>query len=175
MLITDDYRALNKELHKTGDYGVLGGRLAPSVLGLCEQMGTRDILDYGCGQRLLEKALGFDIKNYDPAIEGLEAPPEPADLVVCGDVLEHIEPEMLDAVLDDLRRVTRRTGLFVINTGPAKKILADGRNAHLIQASWRWWSPKIVERFDLLKMEKMGHDIWLIVHKDNHLNGERYE
>ena len=167
MLISEEYRALNKKLHAVGNYGVIGGRLAPLVMKLCGQVSSTDILDYGCGQRMLEKALGFEIVNYDPAIEGLDATPEPAQLVVCGDVLEHIEPEFLNDVLDDLKRVTQRMGLFVINTAPAAKTLADGRNAHLIQEGWDWWSPKILERFELLRMERKGNDIWLIVTRKN--------
>lgn len=165
MLISNSYLDQQKKLHSGGHYGVLGNRLAPSVLGLCEHIGSRDVLDYGCGQRALEGALGFSIRNYDPAIPGCDETPAAADLVVCGDVLEHIEPDCLDSVLDDLQRVTLRIGLFIINTVPARKFLEDGRNAHLIQEGWGWWSPKLLQRFELLKMERKGNDIWLIVSK----------
>ena len=174
MLISESYRALNKKLHESNPgYGKSGARLLPSVLMLCKEIGSQDILDYGCGKRTLERALGFEIKNYDPAIEGVDDTPEPADLVVCSDVLEHIEPETLDDVLDDLKRVIRMVGLFTICIVPAQKVLEDGRNAHLIQQDWRWWSPKILARFEVLKMELIGSHIWLIVKKDGQINGER--
>ena len=162
-LISEEYRAINKRMHENENYGIMGVRLAASVLGMCKEVNSRDVLDYGCGKRLLEKELGFPIKNYDPAIAGLDAPPAPADIVVCGDVLEHIEPECLDDVLDDLKRVTKRIGLFVICTCPAQKFLPDGRNAHLIQQEWNWWSPRILARFDLLGMQILKNDIWAIV------------
>jgi len=43
--------------------------------------------------------------------------PSPASFVACIDVLEHIEPELLDNVLDDLRRVTAQIGVFTVHTG----------------------------------------------------------
>jgi hypothetical protein len=148
MLISDEYRDMNRRLHAAGDYGASGERWAETVRGVHQKMGGGTILDYGCGQRTLEKGLGLPIANYDPCIAGLDAPPEPADLVVCTDVLEHVEPEMLPEVLDDLRRVTRRIGFFVIANRPAAKVLPDGRNAHLIQEGPRWWLPRLCERFE---------------------------
>jgi hypothetical protein len=146
MLITEEYRSLNAQLHENEAYGTSGRHAAETIKNLSDKYG-RDILDYGCGKRTLEKALGFPIKNYDPAIEGLDAPPEPAEIVVCGDVLEHIERDCLNDVLDDLKRVVRHIGLFTISTVPAKKFLADGRNAHLIVEKEGWWFPKIKSRF----------------------------
>ena len=65
-------------------------------------------------------------------------------------MLEHIEPDYLENVLDDLQRVTFRHTYFSIYTGPAIRVLPDGRNAHLIQQPPKWWLPKIMERFYLL-------------------------
>jgi hypothetical protein len=83
--------------------------------------------------------LDFPIWEYDPAIPEKAESPRPADLVVCTDVLEHIEPDHLKAVLKDLKRCVKRMGYFVINTGPARKTLPDGRNTHLIQQDREWW------------------------------------
>ena len=90
MKITPEYLEQNRKLHEGGYYGLPGQRWAKTVLNVCEVAGSRDVLDYGCGQRTLEKSLGFPIRNYDPCIPGLDAPPEPADVVACTDVLEHI-------------------------------------------------------------------------------------
>lgn len=149
-MITEAYRDLQAQKHARGAYGTSGRIHAEAVSQLATALNTTDILDYGCGKRTLETALGYFIRNYDPAFPELAEPPKyPADLVVCSDVLEHIEPEFLDAVLDDLQRLTRKMGYFVIATGPAQKTLADGRNAHLIQEGPRWWLPKIMQRFNL--------------------------
>ena len=49
--------------------------------------------------------LQLRIYHYDPAIPEWSAPPAPRRFVACIDVLEHIEPDLLDNVLDDLKRV----------------------------------------------------------------------
>jgi len=147
VLITDTYRELNARLHKDRpDYGTSGQRYAHIVRYLCERFDTRDVLDYGCGKRTLERALGFSIANYDPCIEGLDKSPEEHDIVACTDVLEHIEPDCLDEVLKDIRRCTKKSAFLLIATRPAVKTLADGRNAHLIQEGQGWWKERLVAR-----------------------------
>ena len=163
MKITPEYLDQNRKLHEGGYYGLSGQRWAKTVLNVCGVAQSRDVLDYGCGQRTLERDLGFPIRNYDPCIPGLDAEPQPADVVVCTDVLEHIEPECLDDVLDDLKRVTRKLGFFVIATRPANKTLPDGRNAHLIQEDADWWLPKLRSRFDVSQVKQMSGEFAVIV------------
>jgi hypothetical protein len=83
------------------------------------------------------------VRNYDPGIPADSALPAPADLVVCTDVLEHIEPEHLDAVLAHIFRLAQRAVFLQIALFPAKKTLPDGRNAHLIVQPANWWLDKI--------------------------------
>jgi len=161
--ITPQYLELNRQLHAGGNYGISGQRWARAVNTVCEKLGTRDVLDYGCGQRSLEKELGFPIHNYDPCIAGLDAPPQPADVVVCTDVLEHIEPDCVDDVLDDLRRLTRKAGFLVIASCPAEKTLPDGRNAHLIQEGPGWWLPKLRERFRIGRVTEYEGEFQVVV------------
>lgn len=143
-MISPAYREMNRHLHLVNpDFGVNGHRYAGIVQEMTQNLGTKDILDYGCGKRTLEMALGFKISNYDPCIDGLDETPDPHDIVVCSDVLEHIEPEELDSVLADLRRVTRIAALLTIDTREASKSLPDGRNAHLIIQKAPWWLPRI--------------------------------
>jgi hypothetical protein len=77
-------------------------------------------------------------------------------LVVCVDVLEHIEPEKLIYVLDDLKRCTKKLAFFVIDTVPAIKTLADGRNTHLIQEGMGWWEDKLKSFFEVGKIIEKG-------------------
>jgi hypothetical protein len=154
MLISDEYRALNAQLHRDRpDYGTSGHKWADAVMMLAKERGANTVLDYGCGKRTLRGALpllnerDFRLYEYDPAIPGLDAAPSPADLVVCTDVLEHIEADCLNAVLDDLRRCTRKVAFLEIATRPAVKTLADGRNAHLIVEPPEWWLPKLDARW----------------------------
>jgi hypothetical protein len=146
-VITREYKALNEQMHREqAGYGVYG-RYYVSELMVLSRTISRDILDYGCGKRLLESGLGFPISNYDPGIPGLDAPPAPADVVACIAVLEHVEPDALDAVLADLARVTRRAGFLVIGTATATKMLPDGRNAHLIVEPASWWEDRLLPYF----------------------------
>lgn len=156
-LITDEYRALNEKLHESNPaFGVSGQNYVPYVMDLVKDLRTQDVLDYGCGKSTLANNIPFKINQYDPCIPKYSAAPNPADIVVCTDVLEHIEPECLDDVLDDLKRVVKKVGFFSIANGPAKKTLADGRNAHLIQQPARWWLDKIFQRFDLMCFNSMS-------------------
>jgi hypothetical protein len=163
--ITPEYLKLNRQLHASGEYGVSGSRWGPTVLQICSMLGTRDILDYGCGQRTLEKSLGFPIRNYDPCIASLDAPPGPADIIACTDVLEHVEPACVDAVLDDLQRLTRKAALLVIANRPADKLLPDGRNAHLIQQGREWWLPRLALRFTIHQIEGNETELVFVVQK----------
>ena len=88
-------------------------------------------------------------------------------MVVCIDVLEHIEPECLDDVLDDLQRLVIKYGFFTIHTGPAQKVLPDGRNAHLTQEPLSWWNEKLESRFTMIKQLAMENGcIVFVKHKD---------
>ena len=106
-LISAEYRALNRTLHQTNlAYGVGGSKHVETILKLANQIGTKSVLDYGCGKSLLAKNLPFPIWEYDPAVPGKEESPRAADLVICTDVLEHIEPDKLEWVLADISRCT---------------------------------------------------------------------
>lgn len=157
MLITEEYRKLNGQLHEAGNYGISGHKWAEDVRQLANICAARTILDYGAGQMTLARSLpDKTVLSYDPAIPDISEAPDPADLVVCGDVLEHIEPDCLEEVLDDLQRLTLRAVFLVVATRPAKKILADGRNAHLIQQPYSWWLPKIMQRWDMQSFANYG-------------------
>lgn len=151
-LISKGYLDMQRKLHDNPEYGVGGGRHAQPIIELCERLKTTKVLDYGCGKGYLAKKMPFPIWEYDPAVPGKEVTPLPADIVVCADVLEHIEPENLKAVLRDLQRVTLQVGYFVVATRPAKKKLEDGRNAHLIIKDKAWWQKELSKYFDVAKV-----------------------
>lgn len=138
-LISDEYRNLLFRMHqKQRNFGMGSKRRREFVSSL----GYEDILDYGCGKGKL--GLG---KKYDPAIPEYAQDPEPADLVVCTDVLEHIEPECLDEVLRHMRSKMKKAGYFTIGCGPAAKKLPNGKNAHLIVQRPEWWIAELSKYF----------------------------
>lgn len=156
-MISATYIELNRQLHQTKrTYGCSGHFHKDKVIELVNVLGTHDVLDYGCGKGTLGNAMPFDIREYDPAVDNKEAPPDPADIVVCTDVLEHIEPDQLDAVLEHLVQLTKRAGFFTIATRKAKKKLADGRNAHLIVESPAWWRERLEGRFTIASFKADG-------------------
>ena len=168
-LITEDYAALNKQMHaQKKHYGASSGKWAGQVRELYTAMKADSLLDYGCGKGHLAQQLPFTIKEYDPAITGKDKTPEPAALVVCTDVLEHIEPECLEDVLDDLKRVTREVLFVTIATRPANKHLPDGRNAHLIVESASWWLPKLMERFELRNFSNVDLECLAVMEAQHH-------
>ena len=156
-MISAAYLAQISQLHATDlNWGTTGDVYADHVFTAAKAMGAKSILDYGCGKGVLLTHLADDVdeqlgnvalQGYDPAVDGFTDAPLPADLVVCTDVLEHVEPEHLKAVLSHLQDLTKGGALIVINTGPAVEKLPDGRNAHLIQKPFEWWMEQMLEFF----------------------------
>lgn len=163
-MISEQYRKLNQDLHADNpNYGISGCKYASQVMALATSLQTQDVLDYGCGKSTLANNIPFKIKQYDPAIPKYASLPEAADMVVCTDVLEHIEPEMIGEVLDHLKSLVKKRGLFVIATRPAKKTLSDGRNAHLIVENARWWLNALWDKFDILGFQNFGGQEFLVI------------
>lgn len=129
--ITPEYVEQLQKLHQDPTYGYGAKKHAAVVLKLSQAMKTYSIMDYGCGKGSLAANLPFPIWEYDPAIPGKDSVPRPADLVVCLNVLEYVEPEMLDNVLGDLVRCSKTCVFAVIDT-------AAGLNQHNLD----WWQAK---------------------------------
>lgn len=149
-LISPEYIEEQRRLHAAPKgYGGRGDKWAPVVAGIARRYGAASVLDYGCGQGTLKKALAelapdLPVSEYDPAIKGKSRVSGPADLVVCSDVIEHIEPDRLGVVIDHLFRLANKALFAVIATRPSKKLLSDGRNAHLIIEPEGWWRERLV-------------------------------
>lgn len=142
--ISPAYLEEQRWLHdQPAGYGGKGDRWATAVHRLAATSGAASILDYGCGQGALARELarrGVTAAEYDPAIPGKDDDPAPADLVVCTDVLEHVEEPHLRAVLAHLQQLTHLVLFVSIGLKPAGKTLRDGRNAHITlkkPATWR--------------------------------------
>lgn len=157
-LITPEYLAMNKAMHAQGNYGIGGWKRAKDVMHMAIKFDAKTILDYGCGQGRLKRECTLPIREYDPAITGKDSPPRPHDLVVCSDVLEHVEPECLDSVLEHLKSLTIKACYVVVHLTPAKKVLPDGRNAHLIQEDHFWWDKKLSGYFRVAHVAVAGEN-----------------
>lgn len=159
-LISDEYRVLNSALHDSNENygaGVTTKKWFTAVVQFSQVIGASSILDYGSGKGALGKALShLLVVNYDPSIPDYSDEPDPADLVVSLDVLEHIEPDCIDNVLDDIQRLATKGVFLTINMMPAQKVLADGRNAHILQRPIEWWMPKLMQRWQVVNISQMG-------------------
>lgn len=181
MLISDQYRQQQKALHdKYEEYGSASLMYAPIVGRLANAYKVGELLDYGAGKlRLWEsinakKLIDHPIRYsaYEPSDERFSERPEPMEMVACIDVLEHIEPDLLENVLDDLERVTKRIGVYSITTVEAVKTLPDGRNAHLIVEPMEWWLPKILQRWELHFLQRVQDGFYVVVQNPNYVPSE---
>ncbi|MEN6621484.1 MAG: methyltransferase domain-containing protein [Smithella sp.] len=149
-MISDDYKKQNQELHnRPNGFGGGGHKHLPEISRLVTDEGIETILDYGCGQASLSRHCQFNITNYDPCVDVYSnKPTSKFDLVVCTDVLEHVEPEHLKDVIDDVFNYANKCVYFCIACLPANKTLPDGRNAHLTQEQPDFWMDLLLPYID---------------------------
>lgn len=167
-LATESYRSLLRQKHDQTGWGKHGHSHLPEVMKHARELGAQTIVDYGCGRGTLKPAVeGEDqsmrVFEYDPGIPGKDILPKPGDMLVCTDVLEHIEPEKINAVLRHIFLLSRKGAYLVISTGKARESLPDGRNAHLIIEPKEWWEEKLRESgwTNIRTESRKGINAWL--------------
>lgn len=149
MNITEEYRALNKKLHQNNSGWGSSARLrVGGVQKLAAEQNVKTILDYGCGKGLMKIQSGLEMDEYDPAIPGKDIVPDKKyDMVVCTDVMEHVEPECVDSVLNEINWLFDKCAYFIIYLVPAVHLLPDGSNCHRTIESAEWWMTKLKDIF----------------------------
>ena len=128
----------------------------------------KSILDFGCGRSsmkgFLEENLpktvlrDLEIIEYDPGLPSERLRPDGSqinvlpqrqyDLIISSDVLEHVEPEMIEETIAWMQDHCDKFLYHHIACDPAGITLPDGRNVHLITEDLAWW------------MEKFTHSDW---------------
>lgn len=167
MLITPAYVEEQRVLHQDPGYGAGSHRYAHLLLGIMKQEKCETILDYGAGKGSLAYVMrgltGIKVAEYDPAVPGKEARPEPADLVSCIDVMEHIEPDCLDEVFKDLAQLTKKKLFVDVATKFDKhRWLSDGRNSHQIVNEGAWWNNQFeIRGFKVMRKWETGLRAWI--------------
>lgn len=158
-LISPDYQHTLQEMHaQRPDWGKSGPRFLKQVDALIKEIDPLHALDYGCGKGTLAKQLhtlhpALPICLYDPGIPAYHDMPGACDLVICTDVLEHIEPELIESVLQHIASLTKKAAYFIIHTGDCGHKLPDGRPAHILQRDQVWWEAKLIEAYRPLGFE----------------------
>lgn len=170
--ISPEYKALQEKFHEeTPNYGTSGSEHASRVFvgaaQLVKKYGRCDVLDYGCGKETLRLAMeesfpalnGVRILGYDPGRKGFDREPKPADMVVCTDVMEHVEQQCVDATLRHICELTKHVAIIDVALTPAQKTLPDGRNAHICLKSKDWWLSFLKKYFVLIEVAANAHTL----------------
>lgn len=151
MIISDEYKKLNEMLHDAprgfggGGHKWVNGTRPYRIQDTIKEFQIKSMLDYGCGQSLLWHELqplcpGLKYAGFDPCVPGKEAMPEEEfDLVVCTDVLEHVEPEFIERTIRRIFEYATKVVFLNVSLVDSNKDLPDGRNSHLIQRPCDWW------------------------------------
>lgn len=129
------------------------GRHAYSILQASK---PRFVVDFGCGRNLFIqhlRRLGIDGLGVDFAFPEADilAPMHRvpvsagiADVVTAFDALEHLLPEEVDEVLDEMRRIAVPGGRFVLSICTREsKTKVNGEGLHPTVRSRGWWLERI--------------------------------
>lgn len=174
MTISSDYQAEQRRLHD-GPYGSSGHYWLGHILEIAEIFQCKSVLDYGCGKATLAPYItryGLSYTGYDPATRP-KKPKGYHDLTVCLDVLEHIEPEHIGAVFQELHAHTAKVLFAVVSTRASSKTLEDGRNAHLIVEPYEWWRPYFTRGWKGARTRQRDDEFEIVVVRNPSPNGVR--
>jgi hypothetical protein len=136
-LVTPYYKDQLLKKHAKQPWGGAGKSWIPLLEKHLDMARVETSLDFGCGRHTYKQAMTelhphIQVTEYDPGVAGYDALPQGEfDLVVCTDVMEHVEKEYTAATLVALRDYTKRVILFNIETNQCSSTLPDGRNTHI--------------------------------------------
>lgn len=146
-----------KELHQGKRYsdGRFLQRYVSDITKIVTEIPTQSILDYGSGKGgqytkdRVHEAWGVMPTLFDPGVHGINHLPERTfDGVICTGVLEHIPRPEMDMAIGNLVRYADKWCFIIVGTAPTKKLLPDGRQAHVTLRPKKWWGPRIRNAFD---------------------------
>jgi trans-aconitate methyltransferase len=160
-MISNSYKKMLTDIHDTSPFGKRS-KVPKYLEEFISQIKPSSIIDFGCGkgrlvERLRENYPDIIVTGYDPGNKEFSTSLNDisVDLLISTDVLEHVEPEHIDVTLQFLSAKSRYI-YHLIALSPAKLILPDGRNAHLIQESPEWWRTKFLNlNYKILKEDYM--------------------
>ena len=148
-LIDPQYQEQIRLMHSRGKFDN-GAKQLALVRPFLEQHRPRTLLDFGCGKGALIREIeatwpDTTCQGYDPGNPAFDrVPTGPFDAVISTDAIEHIEPDHLSETLTLIGQLIGRVGCFRIACHPAKKLLPDGRNCHLIVQEPDWWREQVL-------------------------------
>ena len=152
--IGQDYKEHMAKEHDGSKWGTTGWKYAGQLIfeQLLNRPYVKTILDFGCGKGTMKPFLearlpDIEVFEYDPGIPGKDTlPPGQFDAVITSDVLEHIEPHLLDNVIKTLAEKTKWVLINDIACSPTYKTFGEGpykgQDLHLIVEEPIWWREK---------------------------------
>jgi cyclopropane fatty-acyl-phospholipid synthase-like methyltransferase len=173
-LINDNYKRQLQEMHLNPKMFANGTKKLKAVRPFLEKYKPQSLIDFGCSHggliAAIQENFSIEVFGYDPGVPKYETLPTTSfDCLVSTDVLEHIEPEMLNDTLKTINNMFTKSAFLLVASYPAKKCLPDGRNAHLIIESFDWWKDKLetfisgtivhIENEPVIKTPKKGPTI----------------
>jgi len=156
-MISNDLKKVYTEIHTNTPFGKRA-KIPSGVKKFIKNKKPNSILDFGCGKGNLVETLketypGIDVFGYDPANPKYNKDIPCVDMIISTDVLEHVEPEFIEDTIEMLS-LKGKFHYHLISCAPAKLVLPDGRNAHLIQEGPDWWRPRFENAgFEILTEE----------------------
>ena len=158
-------KALYEKIWKSGEY-IPSACAKPLAKYIMQTASKEDLLlDIGCGDGTTVRILrenGFKAYGVDLTLAGVKIPCEflyesPADdmrifhndafdYTFSTDVLEHLQPEKLNAVIQEILRITK---IKTFHCMPIWGHTVDGIELHLIQKEPQWW----IEQFKIANLK----------------------
>lgn len=155
---SEDYKEQVKELHNRSNAfgnGKLNIDKEPPCLKYVDEYSVKTLIDYGCGKaaklphHIKHHRPEVDAQGYDPFVPGFDVIQlDSYDMLTSDDVLEHFEYEHIDDGIRHVNSLFTKVAWISVACSPAKKVLADGRNAHLIVEGPEWWKEKLTGLID---------------------------
>lgn len=148
-MISKAYQRKITEYHKTHRWGGAVEGKAFEIECIAKDNGCSTILDFGCGYGALNNKIGnkLEVTEYDAGIDGKnKLPVGKFDMVVCCDVMEHVEPMFVDQTIDWLYYYATKMIYLSICCAPSLEAFPDGSNLHLTIQTPSWWMSRFEER-----------------------------
>lgn len=152
-----DYKAHMAKEHDGSKWGTTGWKYSGALIveQLVNRPYVKTVLDFGCGKGTMKQYLAtnlpeVEVFEYDPGIPGKdELPAGQFDAVITSDVLEHVEPHLLDNTIKLLEQKTKWVLINDIACSPTYKTFGEGpykgQDLHLTVEEPIWWREKFAE------------------------------
>jgi 2-polyprenyl-3-methyl-5-hydroxy-6-metoxy-1,4-benzoquinol methylase len=136
------------------DFGCGTGRSAIPFLAKGLHVDLVDFAEPCLDVEIFLRAAAKQILFWEHCLWDLPAHLEPADWIVCFDVLEHVPEEKIEASLQGMAQRMKRGGLFCIDLRPDQFGATIQDTLHLTVKTKKWWHEQVSAFFSIL--EELG-------------------